>query len=169
MPPRTKPKGVKIAATIEIGEKRIAVYVDERGWFEATLNGALHNARSLDDLTTKLRRANTQAKIRLDIEATLVDDGAPVPIVLTGRNQRTRAITIRRLDTNKADAVETWSSRNNVLRRLTDAERREFLALHAAMERATIAYNHFVKPRTIDAGKLVDEAIEEAEKAIGAA
>lgn len=150
--------------TINVDGVKVDITVTGSGMFYAQLDGEGFQKPTLKELE-ELMRKMIRNRGKLSIEATLVEivDGwrheGKVEfenIVITGTHAGNNNILYR--DANGHTSQLRGYNDGRLCKRLSTDEKKELVALVVARNKATAAVDEWVKGRTINAAKTIDEA-----------
>ena len=164
---------------VTVRGKEYRVSVTSSGQFTTRVNGAELYAESIAALKPKISAQFREAKIVVAIPATLGEwyarntngDGndVTVDIVLTGIHGRSAEVQYKRADTGKAGTLRAYSDREIVFKPLSADERKRWVELKRAEEKARHARETFEATRKInDARRMVEREIERQRKQLAA-
>lgn len=146
-----------VIGTLDIRGAVYEVTCDSGGRFNIKGDDALDYGKyTLEELREALMKAKKRAAVRLTLNATLLEHDVATPIVVTGRNQKTRYYIIKH-DNGRREELRYAT----FLAPLTAPERTEYSGLCAAIDTAKAALEAFKKRHAIN----VDGIINAAEKA----
>lgn len=142
--------GVSLSVTFSDVTNQFTIATDDWNVTDATYDGVV----------AKARRQVKRAKARIAIPATYLENGHAVPILITGKHEKTGHYLARYTETEKA--VRDLRSHIGLLRPMTVEERVEYRRLFLAHHEAERALVEFVRERKENVGRKVEEELANA-------
>jgi hypothetical protein len=149
-----------VIARESVGGADLAISVGADGVFFAMWDGERVYAHTKAALIEKLKRFASKARPKVSVLATMIDyDNKFIDVTLTGMHSANGNVLYKRDGSKGAEQLSSWSSRENLLRRLSADERKELEALRKAVKAAETDLEVWLQDRRIVAEQAVRSAI----------